>query len=264
MKLGAVNAGQDAKVTVNGGSALSLPSNSSTALLPGANVTLQGLGSTTITVSPDATTAAADMTAMVAAYNSAVQAVSTQLNQAPASSSASSSSTSSNPLQGAFIGDPLLQRTQDLLTTTVVNTRMSSGQTRELSQLGLTLTSASPGAPQTLTFDQNTFIAAYQSDPTGVQALVAGNGTGVADNLYQAINGLVDPTSGAYTLQLQGDTKSEGDLGTEITNMQAQLTQQQTAMQTQYANLEATLGAMQAQASQLSGTFAAMAAGTYS
>jgi len=86
----------------------------------------------------------------------------------------------------------------------------------------------------------------------------------VADNLYQAINGLVDPTSGAYTLQLQGDTKSEGDLGTEITNMQAQLTQQQTAMQTQYANLEATLGAMQAQASQLSGTFAAMAAGTYS
>jgi flagellar hook-associated protein 2 len=259
LNLGPVTQGQNAQVQVNGGTAQSLASNTSTSLLPGASVTLQGVGNATINVSPDGATAASDISALVSAYNSAVTTVSTQLNQTPPA--ATTGSTPATPtIQGAFIGDALLQRTQDQLTNVVVDTSLTGGQISQLSQIGLTLTDSAPGQPQTLSFNQSTFLAAFQSDPTDVQALVGGSGTGLADNLYQAMNALTDPTVGAYALQLNGDSSTESDMATQITTMQAQLTQQQQAMTTQYATLEASLGAMQAQASQLSGTFTTLSA----
>jgi len=123
-----------------------------------------------------------------------------------------------------------------------------------LSQIGITLAAASPGQPQTLTFNQSAFTAAYQSDPSSVSSLISAPGTGLADRLYNSLQSLVNPVNGSYTLQVNGENSELSDLGRQVSDMQTNLNYQQQQLQTQYAQLEATLGTMQSQGQQISGT----------
>jgi len=261
MKLGPVSAGKDAQVSVNGAAAQSVPSNTSDTLLPGASVVLTGLGSATVSVGPSASTAASAIEALVSAYNSAVTSVNGYLDQAPAAVSvnptaaAATQAANADPgIQGAFIGNALLQQTADTLSTQVTDTQASGGAATVLSQIGITLAAASPGQPQTLTFNQSAFTAAYQSDPSSVSSLISAPGTGLADRLYNSLQSLVNPVNGSYTLQVNGENSELSDLGRQVSDMQTNLNYQQQQLQTQYAQLEATLGTMQSQGQQISGT----------
>jgi flagellar hook-associated protein 2 len=266
-KVGDVTPGQDALVSVNGGPAQSLSSNTTDALLPGASIALKSLGQATVSVGPSGDSAADAVQQFVDSYNTTVKAVAAKLDETPPNHTKKVDPLAPvNPdelnapptLQGAFIGDSLLQQTSDTLADQVIG-GLNGGNGLSLAQMGLTMVGNGPDQPQTLKFDKNAFTAALASNPQAVHAAISAPKTGLADRMNTALQGLLDPTNGSYALGIKGQTDELNDLNGQIREMQARLNDRQSRLQDQYSNLEATLGAMKAQGQSIAGTMATLA-----
>jgi len=159
---------QDAIVSVGGAGGYQITSNSNTlsGLLPGVSVNVSQVTSSpvTLTVSPDGTQVATQIASMVAAANQILSTIGTD-------TAYNSTSKTAGPLNGDTSLNSLAQKVLALVGGVVGSSSIGSDGTAG-ETAGLAVTSA--GA---ITFNQSAFIAAYNANPSGVQALFTEGGT---------------------------------------------------------------------------------------
>ena len=99
-----------------------------------------------------------------------------------------------------------------------------------------------------LTIDSTKLANAIQSNPSGVKQMLQSWSSSFA----QIVNNEAQP-GGTLDTRIQGDTAQSSDISDQISNLEAILADRQTALQAQFAALEATLSQNQAQSSWLTG-----------
>jgi flagellar hook-associated protein 2 len=248
---GADRAGQDAKYTVDGGSTQTSSSNTVTNAIGGVTLTFNGVttvsGPVTVNVgapAPNAANIQAAVKTFVDSYNSMIDQVNTQLTQ---------KTDNSDPTVGTLFGDSDLT---DLLSNLrEANYTPASGLTglTSLADIGISTGAASGSATFSqdavsgkLTIDSTKLANAIQSNPSGVEALLQS----WSQSFSSSANSVAGP-GGTIDARIQGDTSQISDISNQIENLNAILADRQTALQAQFANLEALLSQNQAQSSWL-------------
>jgi flagellar hook-associated protein 2 len=161
-------AAQNAIVSVGGvgGFQVTSATNAVTGLLPGVTVNLGQVSSApvTLTVAPDGSKVSSQVSALVSAANQVLSTISTDtaFNQ---------STNTAGPLNGQTSLNTLAQQVLSIVGRAIgISAAGSDGTAGE--SAGLALTSSG-----TITFDQSAFEAAYDANPTAVQAMFTEGGT---------------------------------------------------------------------------------------
>jgi flagellar hook-associated protein 2 len=161
-------AAQNAIVSVGGvgGFQVTSPTNAVTGLLPGVTVDLQQVSAApvTLTVSADGSQVASQVSALVSAANAVLSTISTD-------TAYNQSTNTAAPLNGQTSLNLLAQHVLSIVGLAVGDSGAGSDGTAGESA-GLALTSSG-----TITFDQNAFEAAYDANPSAVQAMFTEGGT---------------------------------------------------------------------------------------
>jgi flagellar hook-associated protein 2 len=220
------SAGQDASLTVDG-----IPIDSASNAVTGAvaGLTLNLLGTApqqqvTVTVTPDATDAAQAINTFVGAYNTAIGDVNTQYT------------VSASNQEGPLAGDFTVQMLQNTLLSVAGYTGGGNGVST-LADLGISM-----NKDGTLTVDSATLNNAIQNTFSAVQSFMQGTSSnGFASFLNNALDTLTDPTTGAFSVDLQSMSTENSDLQTQINNFQTYLNTQQTLLTTEYNNADIAL-----------------------
>jgi flagellar hook-associated protein 2 len=251
--------GQNAMYTVDNGTAQQSASNTVTGAIPGVTLNLTGVtttsGPVTIDVSPPGADNSGITTAVnnfVTQYNSVIGTIQTQLSQTP---------TSSDPTQGTLYNDSELSNALSTMRTAMITSGSSLASTMaNLTQLGITTgATTGAGAPSQsalngdLSLNSSTLTNALSTDPTDVQALLSH----FALTFSFTVNNEAAP-GGNIDQRISGDRSNMTQLNTQITNMQAMLTQKQTDLTNQFAQMEAALSSNQSTASWLTSQIAAL------
>lgn len=229
----------DAQITVGTGAGaytVTSSSNTFTGVLPGASFTVSTLESgVTLSTGVDAGGIADKIQAMVDAANGGLGQISL------ASSYNSTDASKSGPLAGDYTVRQLGQNLSATMYTAV-------GADGSFAQAGLQLS-----RDGTLTFDRDTFLAAYQADPAKTQRLV----TGLASGLQKGADGATNSTNGSITLAIQGRNAEIRTLNTGIADWNVRLADQRNTLMSTYAHLESTLSTLKSQGAYLSQQLAA-------
>jgi flagellar hook-associated protein 2 len=262
-------AGLNAQGSV-GGVAFDETSNVVADAIPGVSLTLKGVtgpsAPVTVTVgspAPDYNAIAAKMKAFVDQYNSTVTLIRGKLAEAPVVNP----TTTADQLKGDLFGDSMLSGLLSQMRIAVYNTvGTGNSQLDEMSEIGVSTGEAvgsgtlnQDAIDGKLTFDQNKFITALQTDPQSVRKLVGGDST--VSGFAQAIDGLLQPTVGADGTLDQSIASADTDyrdLADQITSMDERLAQKQDQLKKQFADMEAALQQSQAAAAQVSGQLTAL------
>ena len=138
-----------------------------------------------------------------------------------------------------------------MLNTTV----QTGGDVHTLADIGITV-----GNDGQLSFDQSTFEQAYATDPSAVEQLftatqsVTGadgktttNKLGVSYAIDNQMSQLIDPQSGAITLENQGLSQQATNFQDDITNLNQILSDKRNVLQEQFDNMEQVLAGLQTQ-----------------
>jgi flagellar hook-associated protein 2 len=250
-------AGQDAEFTVNGVSGNSA-SNTVTDAIPGVTLTLGGVtssssGPVTVVVSPPAANTSSIESAInqfVSDYNTAVNAVETQLTQAPLNNPQNSTEAQQGTLFGDQELNSLLNNMRQLMYTP--GSGLPQGMAA-LSDLGVTTGAPTGSATPTatslagdLTVDSTTLDAAIASNPAGVAAVLS--------SFSQSFQSLVNTDAGpggVISERISENSDQTSEMADQLSTMQANLTEQQTQLQNEYTQLEATISLSNSQESQL-------------
>jgi len=244
--------GANAQYTING-VAHSSASDTITNGIAGVTLSLNGLttttGTVTVNVSPPAPNSQSIQTAVqafVTSYNQVISQIQTQLSTQPSKT---------DPTVGTLFGDPDLR---DVLS----NMRQAmytpgSGLPQSMSSMlnvGVSTGAASGSALPSqnaingdLSLNADTLTQALTTNPSGVAAMLK--------SWSQSFSGIVDTEAqvgGTLDTRIQGDNQQISDISSRIQAMQETLNAKQTALQAQFAALEATLSQNQSTASWLS------------
>ncbi len=166
--LNTTTAAQDAIVSVGGAGGFQVTSatNAVSGLLPGLTVNVSQVSATpvTITVAADGTQIASQVSSLVNAANAVLSSISTDTAFQQSTNTAAA-------LNGATSLTALSQQVLSLVGTAVGASGVGSDGTAGESA-GLAIT-----ASGTITFNQSAFVAAYDKNPSGVQAMFIEGGT---------------------------------------------------------------------------------------
>jgi flagellar hook-associated protein 2 len=251
------SAGQDAEYSINGGATESSASDTISGALPGITLTLSGVtGSTPVTIdtsnpAPDATTIVSEVEQFVSDYNSALEAIESDIDTAPASESDSSDY---NPNSGSLFGDDELE---DLLS----DMRESLSETygtgsslyTSLAAIGIS-TGTSTGSMSSssvdgeLTIDTDTLTDAIESNPSDVKSLLQTWST----SFQSVVNNAASSTTGALATRVSGNGELISSLQDQYDSMQTLYTQEEKTMEAEWADTEAALEDLNDQKSSLS------------
>jgi len=212
-----VAAAQDATVQV-GSQIVTSSSNQVSNAIDGVTLDLSGTGGpSVVTVSPDLTTEASQISAFVSAYNTAVNGITTN--------------TQALPNQAA---PPLAD--DGGLRSTLFNLQSQLG-TLNLSTLGISINQQTGD----LTFNQGQFITSASSNPTAVNTTIG--------QLYSALNptvsGVVAPNTGLIATETTNDQAQTTQLTTQINTLTAQEKQQQQLLQAEFGQIQAAVATYQ-------------------
>jgi flagellar hook-associated protein 2 len=255
--------GQNAEFSVDGVSGTA-SSNTVTNAIAGVTLTLGGLTSTngpvTINVAAPAanpTTITTAINQFVSDYNSFIGALETQLTTTPVNNPANATQAGQGTLYNDQDLGGLLNSMRQLMYTG--GTGLPTGMAA-LSDIGITTGAASGNAAPTasslagdLTVDTTTLDAAIKSNPSGVQAVLAG-----FSQSFQTLVNTESGPGGVIDQRVQDDTSETTQMSNQIATMQASLNEQQTSLQNRYATLESTLSTSQAQESALQSEIASL------
>jgi flagellar hook-associated protein 2 len=162
--LNTITAGADAKLTVGGtgGYTVDSASNTVTGLLAGVSVNLVSTSASPVTVTstPDSTTMANDVHALVTAANSALSAIQQYAGYNATTKQA-----------GPLLGNPIIQSIQQSIYSSVASAVGPNGLSS--GTVGVTIDSQTGQ----IDFDQSAFATAYQANPNGVASLFSKGGT---------------------------------------------------------------------------------------
>ena len=243
--------GTNAQYTING-LAHSSASDTITNGIAGVTLSLNGLtttsGTVTVNVSPPAPNSQSIQTAVqafVTSYNQVISQIQTQLSTSPSSS---------DPTVGTLFGDPDLRDVLSNMRQAMYTSGSGLPQgMASMLDIGVSTGSASGSSLPSqnsiagdLTLDPNALLKALTSNPSGFSA--------VLKSWSQSFSGIVDTEAqvgGTIDARIQGDNRQISSISARIQGMQATLNAKQTALQTQFAALEATLSQNQSTASWL-------------
>jgi flagellar hook-associated protein 2 len=149
---------------------------------------------------------------------------------------------------GILLGDATVEEVQDTLYQAINSSlATSSGPYKSLADMGITV-SDDQGH---ISFDADTFNAAYATNPQAVQNLFTQTTTGLGNVISGAIKNLIDPVDGLVTIQSQTLTNEATDYQSQLTQLDALVAQKRTQLENQFANLETTLANLDSQGSAL-------------
>jgi flagellar hook-associated protein 2 len=234
---------QDAAVFIGGDGSnqpllISSNKNQITNVIKGVTINLVGASSSpvTLSVAQSSDNIVTQLASFTTDFNSLIDKISTdtQFN------------TTTN--QGAILlGDGTTQQIQSSLYN-MVNTEVSgAGKYHDLADIGITITDGAK-----LTFDTNTFLSAFGTDPTAVQNLFSQTTTGLGNVINNSMTALTDPVNGIVTLQNNSLATRVTQFQTRMTELNAILANKRTQLETEFANMETTLATLQSQGSLLS------------
>jgi flagellar hook-associated protein 2 len=237
-----VQAAQDASVTLGSGSGAvttTSPGNTDTTLATGLTVTLVGTGSATITVAPDTATEVASVQSFVTAYNQVIKDINAQ----------NAFNTSTDQPGGPLFGDPTLGTVLGLLSD-AVGTPITSAPEAVNS---FPVVGISTNADNTLSVDTGTLTSALQTNPQGVQELMAGVGAAVTS----ALSGFDEPVTGTIPEEISANQKEIATLQDAVTSLNQQIAQEQSILQQEFIAMEQEVAQAQGSTSLLA-QFASM------
>ncbi len=248
-----VKAGQDAHYTVDGGAPLSSASNVVSNGLPGIELTLKTVGSSTVNVNPPAADPSAVSTklkAFVSAYNDAVDLIRGELTE----KSVSNPQNDADAKLGVLNGDPSLSQLLGTLRQTISEAGLDSLGVKVNDSGAATDPDSLAGK---LTFDQDAFDAAWAAGPSAVKAKLgsvdqagfAQTFEGVLDPITRAGDGLLDQRVAAGDSQLS-------DIKDQLARIDDRLSTKEDFLRKQFADLEAALSRSQSQSSDLASQLA--------
>jgi flagellar hook-associated protein 2 len=248
-----VKAGQDAHYTVDGGTAQSSASNVVSNGLPGIELTLKTVGSSTVNVNPpaaDPSAVSAKLKAFVSAYNDAVDLIRGELTE----KSVSNPQTDTDAKLGVLNGDPALSQLLGTLRQTISEAGLDSLGVKVNDSGAATDPDSLAGK---LTFDQDAFDAAWAAGPSAVKAKLgsvdkagfAQTFEGVLDPITRAGDGLLDQRVAAGDSQLS-------DIKDQLARIDDRLSTKEDLLRKQFADLEAALSKSQSQSSDLASQLA--------
>jgi flagellar hook-associated protein 2 len=205
-------AAQDAIVSIGGtgGFHVTSQTNTVTGLLPGVSVNLAQVSASpvTITVAPDGSQMVSQVSSLVSAANQVLSSISTD-------TAYNESTNTAAPLNGQTSLNELAQQVLSLVGQAVGSSGSGSDGTAGESA-GLAITSSG-----TITFNQNAFEAAYDKNPSAVQAMFTEGGTfsasGSAYDGQVSVAGATDGTTpGDYAVSISQSASQAVDLGSSV------------------------------------------------
>ena len=257
----AATTGVDAQFTVNG-TAYTRSSNTVTDAIPGAELTLNGLttGSVTLEVTApevDDKGLAARVKAFVDAYNAVVDATRSRTTE----KRVTNPQTLVDARKGVLFGDSSLNTMLSQLRTAVMDP-ISVGNSLtmdEFAEIGVSTGSPTGGTSNPdalagkLQFDEAKFLKAYEADPSSVERLL--RGTEFSVGLSTRLDTLIKPfTDGAG--MFDGRISAAGSELTRLTDqlkrMDDRLGRKETYLRRQFTTLETALSKLNSQSAQLS------------
>ena len=243
-----VNA-QDAAVFLGGGdgaSPLLLTSNTNqiSNVINGVTISLVGASSSPVTLS---------VTSDPTDISTALQTFVTSFNTLVGQIDAESQYNTSNNTGGILLGDSTAQQIEQTLYGVVNTVVQGAGQYQDLADIGVTINAngAATSSP-TLNFDQNTFDAAFASDPTAVSNLFTQATTGLAAVINSATDSLTDPENGVITLESDTLNTQIQQYQNNINQLNVILADKRNQLEQQFADMESTLASLESQSEVLS------------
>lgn len=218
-------AGVDAQLTVDG-VPVDSGSNTVTGAIQGVTLSLGAADANTpvlISVEPDATQAGTAIQDFVNAYNTVVGDINSQYTL------------NSSGSQGVLAGDSMLQTLQSSLLNMVSTNTSGSGQFTNLQSLGIEMQDNG-----TLQVDTTTLSNALSSDYSDVQSFFQST-TGWGQLANTEMTQLTDPTTGPIAVDINGLNQTSSDLTTQIQDFQANMTEVQQQLTSQYDSLDTLL-----------------------
>ena len=220
----------------NGGYTVTSSTNTFTNLIP--NVTLtasQVQNGITVSVKSDADGLATQLQNLVNAANAALTEIGSQTAYTPGANGKPGSA-------GALLADLGVQNLQQSMLSTVAAGTADYGS---FQKFGLQLDKSGK-----LTFDKAAFVAAFQANPSSVQAAVQ---TGAAQSLSSIATGATSSTTGTLTTAIQGRNDEITSLNTAIDGWTTRLNDRQSRLQQQFSDMEVALGKLKDQSNWLTG-----------
>jgi flagellar hook-associated protein 2 len=243
--------GLNAQLTIDGVPYASA-SNTVTGAIPGVTLNLanQSSGSPVqLTVGPDAAQATTAINNFVSAYNQVIS----DINQEVAFNTSTNS-------QGPLGSDPSVAQLQTSLLNDAAFSVTGNGGDVNLASLGINTNNDG-----TLTVDSSQLSSALAANPAAVQNFFQNTAsTGFANAFNTDLTNLTDPTQGVLNVDLAQNTTEQADLTTSINNFQTQLTAQQTALTTEYSEVNASLQAYPLLLQQVTETLGTLGSGNSS
>ncbi|MCU6432828.1 flagellar filament capping protein FliD [Undibacterium sp. Jales W-56] len=226
-------AAQDASLTVNG-VAVTSASNTITTAISGVTLNLTAIGTSNLTIAPDATQIAKTVGSFVSAYNALQADLTASLKDGSAAPNRSVIQTIQNQLRTLVGSSP---------------SGLAAGSSyTALSQIGVTTQKDG-----TLGIDDTKLRAAINANPANVTALLTNSGAGIADQVGALTKSLLAPTS-ALSVR-------SADLGRAVSAVDASrvtltysLTSQANSLISQYTRLSLNLNSLASTSSLLSAT----------
>jgi len=233
--LGVLNGGSNATYTVNGQPNGGISTNSSTVTIaPGLTATIQGAGSTTITIAASLNSVSSSLSSFVDAYNSVVSELQKNHGQNG----------------GALTGDSTILSMESVLNQ-IINYSGSSGSITSLTQLGIEFQKDG-----TLTFDPSDISGLSQTQISDALSFLGDpNASGFLQFATNTLSSITDSTNGIIATEgqaLQNQMQRDQD---QINAVQARVTQLQTTLQAQMAKADALIATLQQQNTFLQGLF---------
>jgi flagellar hook-associated protein 2 len=203
----------------------------------GVSITLNGVSQSPVTlnVTNDSSNITSQLNTLVSNFNQTILGISTLT---------SFNVTTSQP--GLLLGDATVQGIQNKLYDAVNTVVKGNGNYSTLADVGLSINQQGE-----LSFDEDTFNAAYSEDPSDVTKLFTDATNGFGTKLEADVTTLIDPVSGTIT-------EETSTLATKTQNYQARMVElnqmvdaTRSRLQLQFANLETVLAGLQSQQSAL-------------
>ena len=220
------SAGADANLSVDG-IPIDSASNTITGAVNGLTLNLLGAapgGQINVTIAPDTNAASQAIATFVGAYNTAIGDVNSQYM------------VGADNREGALSGDSSVQMLQSMLLSAASYTGGGNGVST-LADLGITMNNDG-----TLTLDSATLTNTVQNNFGAVRNFLQGaSSNGFVTSLNNQLNTLTDPTSGAFTVDLQSITNENKDLQGQINNFQTYLDAQKILLTAEYSQADITL-----------------------
>lgn len=202
-------AGQNAEIDLGGtgGTVISSQNNTFSGLLPGLSVTAASVSSTpvTVTVAPDAQAVAGDVSTMVDAANTVLSALQQYAGYDEATKTG-------GPLMGSAILQNLTNQIQSIFASVTGTSNLGDAQ-----NLGITLSKGQ------LSFDKSTFEAAFNANPSEVEAMFTQGGTfAPSSSAYTGEVTLLDAAnataSGTYAVDVSQSATQATDAGAVLSS----------------------------------------------